>query len=619
MAGRIPQSFINDLLARADIVDLIDSRVTLKKAGRNYQARCPFHDEKTPSFSVSPDKQFYYCFGCGASGTALTFLMEFDRLQFVEAVETLARHVGVEVPRESGGRPTEDHAAVYAALGAAEGFFRAALRAAPVAVEYLKGRGLTGTVARDFGIGYAPDEWQALGDALGKHHSREDLLQAGLLTRNDNGRVYDRFRGRVMFPIRDTRGRVIGFGGRVLGGSQGGRTQGDGDGPKYLNSPETPVFHKGRELYGLYEARRALRRIDTLLVVEGYMDVVALAQAGIANCVATLGTAATSEHFQKLFRYASEVICCFDGDSAGRQAAWRALESALGTLTDGRQLKFMFLPDGEDPDSLVRKEGRAAFLTRAAGASAAIEYLFARLGESVDTSELDGQARLASLAMPYIERVPTGILRQLMQRRLESLTGFSASPRELSPSRSSVPPQSRVPPQALESGGRDAPRRGAASAAGLSALERRLLGYLLRAPELATRLADEARAALDNLGESSVFAEIVAYVARHPETDSSDLLGRWSGHAVHPELLALLERPPRLDVDAMEPEFRDGVDRFVELARRAERRALLARLRAEPSAEALRELWQRARDDVDSGESQTDVRAGNSAPSEASN
>jgi len=390
MAGRIPQSFINDLLGRVDIVDIIDGRVALKKAGKDYQGLCPFHNEKSPSFTVAPEKQFYHCFGCGASGTALTFLMEFDRLEFVEAVETLARVAGVEVPREGGVRREQDHSDLYAVLARAEVYFRNALKESPEAIEYLKGRGVVGVVARDFGIGFAPEAWDGVRKALADAPEKT-LLDAGLLIRNDSGKVYDRFRGRVMFPIRDTRGRVIGFGGRVMGQS---------DGPKYLNSPETPVFHKGRELYGLYEARRALRSIDRLIVVEGYMDTVALAQAGIANAVATLGTAATPEHFHKLYRYTEEVVCCFDGDNAGRKAAWRALESALPHLGEGRQLKFMFLPEGEDPDSLVRARGKEAFLELAAGALPAIEYLFGQLMDGLDLRNLDDRARLASLAMP---------------------------------------------------------------------------------------------------------------------------------------------------------------------------------------------------------------------------
>jgi DNA primase len=569
MAGRIPQSFINDLIDRVDIVDVIDSRVTLKKAGKNYQARCPFHDEKTPSFSVSPDKQFYHCFGCGVSGTALTFLMEYERLDFVDAVEALARIAGVEVPREGAQQRGPDNRPLYAALADADGFFRRQLKSAEPAIAYLKGRGLTGMVARDFGIGFAPDEWQALSDALGKRHSKADLLKAGLLTENEKGRVYDRFRGRIMFPIRDTRGRVIGFGGRVMASE---------DGPKYLNSPETPVFHKGRELYGLYEARKALRQIDRLLVVEGYMDVVALAQAGIANCVASLGTATTAEHFQKLYRYCEEVVCCFDGDSAGRKAAWRALENALPTLTEGRQLKFMFLPEGEDPDSLVRNEGRDAFLSRVEAASPAIEYLFSRLAEGLDLNQLDGQARLASLAMPYLKRVPDGILKQLMNRRLQALTGFTDEQSE------TVTPS---PSQAKPARPTDSNR--------LTTLQKRLLRHLLASPRLAAGLDAEVASAVESMAAQDTFCEIVNYVAKNPDIDQSGVVGRWTGHEIQGELLKLLEAPLNMDGSAMEAEFREGIGRFVELARRQERRQLLTRLRSDPSADNLRELVARTR------------------------
>jgi len=571
MAGRIPQSFINDLIDRVDIVDVIDTRVTLKKAGKNYQARCPFHDEKTPSFSVSPDKQFYHCFGCGVSGTALTFLMEFERLEFVDAVEALARIAGVEVPREGTRQQAPDHRKLFAALSAADGCFRRSLKNSAEAVDYLKKRGLTGMIARDFGIGFAPDEWQTLGDALKAEHSREDLLKAGLLTENDNGRVYDRFRGRIMFPIRDTRGRVIGFGGRVMSNDAG---------PKYLNSPETPVFHKGRELYGLFEARKALRRIDKLLVVEGYMDVVALAQAGIANCVASLGTATTADHFHKLYRYCEEVVCCFDGDSAGRQAAWRALENALPTLTQGRQLKFMFLPDGEDPDSLVRKEGKERFLARIDAASPSIEYLFTRLAEGLDLDQLDGQARLASLAMPYLSQVPDGILRQLMNRRLQTLTGLSSEDvAGQAPTVTTAQPKAAKPSQNTR----------------LSVLQRKLLRYLLASPALAGRMSEEVRATVAELAVQDTFCDIVNYIAINPEVDQSDVLGRWTGHAIQAELLKLLETPLGMDIEAAAVEFEEGMVRFVEIARRQERRALLARLQSDPSTENLRELMAKTR------------------------
>lgn len=567
--GRIPQSFINDLLTRVDIVDVVDARLTLKKAGRNYQALCPFHNEKTPSFSVSPEKQFYHCFGCGVSGTALTFLMEFDRMEFVEAVEALARLAGVEVPREQSSRPQPDHSALHEVLNQAERFFRRALRDAPQAVDYLKGRGLSGEVARDFGIGYAPDAWDGLKSALG-NVPESRLLEAGLLTRNDSGRVYDRFRGRVMFPIRDTRGRVIGFGGRVLGADAG---------PKYLNSPETEVFHKGQELYGLYEARRALRRLDRLLVVEGYMDVVALAQAGLANAVATLGTSATPEHFRKLYRYTEEVVCCFDGDNAGRQAAWRALESALPVLADGRQLKFMFLPEGEDPDTLVRARGKAAFLDLAASAQPAIEYLFTRLSEGLDLTSLDGQARLAALAQPHIEKVPDGVLRTLMQRRLQTLTGLDAGP-DAAPGRAVV---------------RGAVARPAASGRSKPdlALARRLLALLLRRPGLLHNLAAEARQGLtEEAGEPGLFVDVAKYIDENPEADTAEILGRWSGTPAHDQLLGLLQQPAALPAEALQSEFSDGVDKYLALRRRAAGRVKLAEVRQEPSRETLAEYWQ---------------------------
>lgn len=563
MPGRIPQSFINDLIDRTDIVDVIDARVSLKKAGKEFTARCPFHDEKSPSFSVSPDKQFYYCFGCQASGTALTFLMEYDRLEFVEAVETLARLAGLEIPREvDAGRDREDHSLLFDALGKAEKLFRAQLRSSERAVAYLKDRGLTGVVARDFAIGYAPDAWHAIEDAFREDEriDQADLLKAGLLTRNDKGNVYDRFRDRVMFPIRDTRGRVIGFGGRVMEGD---------DGPKYLNSPETPVFHKGRELYGLYEARNALRRIEQLIVVEGYMDVVALAQAGVANAVASLGTAATGDHFQKLYRYCEEVVCCFDGDAAGRRAAWKALENALPSLTDGRQLKFMFLPDGEDPDSLIRREGRDAFVKRVASAVPAIEYLFSELGSGLVLTQLDDQARLASLVAPYIAKVPDGVLKQLMQHRLEQITGLT-----------SVKPAPRSRPQ----------RQAGNRVQSLTALNRRLLGYLLRSPELLQAVDGRTRAAIARHADGDIFAEIVKYIDENPNADRSELIGRWAGQAIAAELAALAEAPVALAGEALGRELAEGLDSYVAQKAKNERLALLSELREEPTAEKLKAL-----------------------------
>ncbi len=425
MAGLIPQSFIDDLLNRTDIVDVVSSRLQLKKAGKNHTACCPFHKEKTPSFSVSPDKQFYYCFGCGAGGNALGFIMDHDNLDFPQAVEELAKAAGMEIPREESGRarkprqPTDSP--LYPLLTAAADFYRQALKSHPsrkAAVDYLKGRGLTGEIARDFGLGFAPPGW----DNLFKHLSSDTLQQkamidAGLLIENaETGKRYDRFRDRVMFPIRDSRGRIIAFGGRVLGD----------DKPKYLNSPETPVFHKGQELYGLYEARKNNRNLDEIIVVEGYMDVIALAQQGLRNAVATLGTATSEEHLKRLFRVVPNVLFCFDGDQAGRNAAWRALEATLSSLQDGRRARFLFLPEGEDPDTLVRSEGTDAFRARInQHAQPLADYFFQQLTEEADPRSLEGKAHMATLAAPLIDKVPGANLRTLMRQRLLEITGLS--------------------------------------------------------------------------------------------------------------------------------------------------------------------------------------------------
>lgn len=417
MAGKIPEKFIDDLLARVDIVDVIDARVPLKKAGKSYKANCPFHEEKTPSFTVSQDKQFFHCFGCGAHGSAIGFLMDYDHMSFPEAVRDLAQRAGVEVPQSTYTQTQSDVSApLIDVLTQADQFYRRMLREHPQAqnaIDYLKRRGLTGEIAADFGLGFAPEGWDLLLKAVGNSDStRESLLSAGLLVKKDSGGFYDRFRNRVMFPIHDARGRLIGFGGRVL----------DSGEPKYLNSPETPLFHKGRELYGLYRAREALKREGRVLVVEGYMDVVALAQFGIDYAVATLGTATTPDHLERLFRHVPEVVFSFDGDRAGRAAAWRALENALPALHEGRQVSFLFLPDGEDPDSLVRKEGAEAFGARLKSALSLPDYFFQQLAEQVDLNRLDGRARLVDLARPHLAKLRPGVLHQLMLVRLAELS-----------------------------------------------------------------------------------------------------------------------------------------------------------------------------------------------------
>lgn len=424
MAGLIPQSFIDDMLDRLDIVDVVDSRVKLRKTGKNYSACCPFHDEKTPSFTVSPDKQFYYCFGCGASGNALGFVMDYERLSFPEAVESLARLTGLEVPREvqteAQEKREQEKRSIYTLLEKADGFYQQQLRHHPskhLAVNYLKNRGLDGKTAKTYGVGFAPPGWDNLLKSLA--HNDEDkhlLIEGGMLIHQEQEKkLYDRFRHRIMFPIRDTRGRVIGFGGRVLGD----------DKPKYLNSPETPVFHKGQELYGLYEARLAYRELPRLLVVEGYMDVVSLAQFGIGYGVATLGTACGPDHLDRAFKYTNEVVFCFDGDKAGRSAAHRALEASLDTMTDGRTVKFLFLPEGEDPDTLVRQIGPEKFERMIELAVPFEDYLFDAVAEGLNIRTMEGRATFSKRAAPLLERLPKGVFRELMFESLATRTGLN--------------------------------------------------------------------------------------------------------------------------------------------------------------------------------------------------
>ncbi len=435
MSGRIPREFIDELLVRVDIVDLIDSHVPLKKTGTNYVARCPFHAEKTPSFSVSQSKQFFHCFGCGISGNAISFLMNFSHLDFVEAVEDLAGFAGVEIPRESikyqQVQKKEDLNDLYALMEQVATFYMKQLRASDdgkKAVEYLKNRGVGGDCAGDFMLGYAPDEWKVLAGRF----NQKLLIEAGMLISKDDGQLYDRFRGRIMFPIRDKRARIIGFGGRVLDDSL----------PKYLNSPETSLFHKGKEVYGLYELLQKNSKPQRILIVEGYMDVIALAQFGIHYAVATLGTATSQAQLDLLFRFTKELVFCFDGDRAGRDAAWRAMESAFSSLKDGRSCRIMMLPQSHDPDSLVRGEGVDKFTERVQTAQALSDYFFEHVSGELNLSETEGRAQLISKAKPYLEKLPDGVFREMMFARLKELSGSmmlnvldNAAPAGLSPKR----------------------------------------------------------------------------------------------------------------------------------------------------------------------------------------
>ena len=535
--------------------------MSLKKSGKNYSGLCPFHDEKTPSFTVSPDKNFFHCFGCQESGTPLSFIMKFDRLEFVEAVEQVAGDFGLEVPREQTGRAYKQvDTGIYELLKQAEGYYRRNLRGAEAAIDYLKRRGLTGVIAHQFGIGYAPEGWQNLKENL-SGVSDEALVAAGLSVKNDRGRVYDRFRDRITFPIRDTRGRIIGFGGRTLRAD---------DGPKYLNSPETDVFHKGNELYGLYEARQALRQIDRLIVVEGYMDVVALAQFGVANCVATLGTATGTAHFNKLYRYTEEVVCCFDGDNAGRQAAWKALENALPALNENRQLKFVFLPDGHDPDTLIREHGKEAFQRRVDEAQGAIDLLFRRLSEGLDLSGIDGQARFVGLATPFVDKLPQGVLRTLVEQRVAQIAGLK---------------QPMGAGQARRTSHNDKPSR-------LSKISEHLLTILLKHPAFWLALDRETRSEVIAVSEDSVLAELLRFVEQTPETDTEELIIRFGDDPRWGKsLTTLAERPTAMNVDGLRVEFPEVCQMLLRNARAQERKTSLQKLKSMPDINELRKYW----------------------------
>lgn len=545
MAGLIPQSFIDELLNRVDIVEVIDRRVTLKKAGKNYQACCPFHQEKTPSFSVQPERQFFYCFGCGAGGNAVGFVMKFHNLGFPEAVEALARDAGMEVPRQTSpaqARRGAEQRPLFEYLEQASKFYQRQLRQHPQrdrAVDWCKSRGISGVTAREFQLGFAPSGresplLQALG---GDEKARSILLKAGLIIAKEDektadsgkSRFFDRFWNRVLFPIRDNRGRTVGFGGRVLG---------DGT-PKYLNSPETPVFEKGRELYGLYEARK--HKFDKLLLVEGYMDVIVLAQAGIRNAVATLGTATSPWQIQRMFRHVPEIVFSFDGDEAGRRAAWRALETCLPEIADGKSARFLFLPEGEDPDSMVQKEGKEKFLERVENAQPLETFFFEHLSEDLDAASIEGRAALSSRAMPLIRKLKESVYRQLMIDRLAEITGVdketllkpAPAARERDSGAEPPPwlrdaPDLEPPPHMAESRdfGVDTPLR-TSSKAGGRCPDNKLIAikHLIGLPEIALENKDELTP-LAETGDPAerLLAEMIEKVRRNPDIDRYALM-----------------------------------------------------------------------------------------------
>ncbi|RJT27684.1 DNA primase [Buttiauxella izardii] len=569
MAGRIPRVFINDLLARTDIIDLIDARVKLKKQGKNYHACCPFHNEKTPSFTVNGEKQFYHCFGCGAHGNAIDFLMNYDKLEFVESVEELSAMHNLEVPYEAGSGPSQierhQRQSLYQLMDGLNAFYQQSLaqHSAEPARQYLAQRGLSAEVIQHFAIGYAPPGWDnVLKRFGGNSENRQALTDAGMLVTNDQGRSYDRFRERVMFPIRDKRGRVIGFGGRVLGDAL----------PKYLNSPETDIFHKGRQLYGLYEAQQSQPEPARLLVVEGYMDVVALAQYGISYAVASLGTSTTADHIQLLFRVTDTVVCCYDGDRAGRDAAWRALETALPYMTDGRQLRFMFLPDGEDPDTLVRKEGKEAFEARMEHAQPLSTFLFNSLMPQVDLSSPDGRARLSTLALPLITQVPGETLRIYLRQELGNKLGILDDSQL----------EKLMPKLAENSTPRPAPQLKRTTM-------RILIGLLVQNPELAPNVPPLAGLEQEKLPGLKLFIDLVNTCLAQPGLTTGQLLELYRGTNEAATLEKLSSWDDIADKDIAEKTFNDALEHMFDSVLELRFEELMARSRTSGLTPAERE------------------------------
>ncbi len=551
MAGRISRQFIDDLLNRADIVELIDSRVPLKKAGKNYQSCCPFHNEKSPSFTVSQDKQFYHCFGCGEHGNAISFLMEYDRLEFVDAVEELASHCGVDVVREeSNASPAEQRRQQkiyqqkqddYELMSQVSRFYQQQLKVAydkDKAINYLKARGLSGEVVKRFGIGYISDAWDGMMKVFSQNgQANQQLTDLGMAITGDKKRPYDRFRGRIMFPISDKRGRVIGFGGRVLGDEK----------PKYLNSPETRIYHKGQELYGLHEAKKASKQLKRLVVVEGYMDVVALAQHGVEYAVASLGTATTYEQLQTLFRTVPDVICCYDGDRAGRDAAWRAMENALPLIRDGFSLKFVFLPDGEDPDSLIRTQGKHSFETILDNAMPLSKFLFEHLMQQVDMSSLEGRAALVESFQPYLSKLPESVLKDAIRNEIANNFG-TGSEQFLAKLTKST--------QAVEV----KPKNNSSTKA---TPVRLALALLLEHPHIATSLSDARVLQPLNVPGVPLLIDVLSVCQKNPEIKSAQLLEyfRDSQQGVH--LAKVMCWQHHVEAEAATDVFLDSIEKLL--------------------------------------------------------
>ena len=589
--GLIPQTFIDELIARTDIVEVIGSRVQLKKAGREFRACCPFHNEKTPSFWVSPDKQFYHCFGCGAHGTVLRFLMEYDRMAFPEAVEELATRLSLEVPHEGGTAPAGARRAdepLYDLMGRVAQFYADTLMRDERAKAYALKRGLERETLEKFAIGYAPNSWnEVLRRFGGDEADRKVLAELGLIIERERGqaregeRHYDRFRDRLMFPIRDVRGRIIAFGGRII-------DQGE---PKYLNSPETVLFHKGRELYGLYETRRARTTLKRLLVVEGYMDAVRLHQSGLTYAVATLGTATTPEHLKRIFRLVSEVVFSFDGDRAGRAAAWRALQNALPEAREGREIRFLFLPDGHDPDTLVAEEGPEAFEKRLETSTVPLsEYLIRELSEQVDLTSADGLARFAEAARPLYAKLPAGVFRELLLGRLARVIGLTPDRLQELWGGSGATASAAAPAREV------APIRPVSTrtSAGRGSLVRQAILRLLWFPATAGQVSESERSGLNASDEPGVelLCELLDHLRASPATSAAQVLERWADKPDAEHLAKLLQREELVaDAGAAAHELKAALVKLEQMAAAKRLAALEARSRTSRlSAEEMQEF-----------------------------
>ena len=571
-SGRIPREFIDDLLTRADIVDVINARVPLKKKGREFTACCPFHNEKTPSFTVSPNKQFYHCFGCGVHGSAISFLMEYEHLDFVEAIESLADSMGIPVPREKGGKGAPNEAQrqrskdLYTLLDDANHYYQLQLKGSQSAIEYLKGRELSGEISKRFNIGYSLSGWDHLLNHFKGSYPEQQLVDSGLVIKKDDGKIYDRYRDRIMFPIRNRKGQVIGFGGRVLGDEL----------PKYINSPETTVFHKGRELYGLYEARINTQKLDRIIVVEGYMDVMALAQFGVSYAVATLGTATTEEHIKQLFRAVPEIIFCFDGDRAGKEAAWRALENAMPVMQDGKEIKFLFLPDGEDPDTQIRKIGKDAFEENYQQADSLTAYFVENLHSRFNITSDEGKTRFLKEAAKLLTKMPDTLIKDQLVQRLSDITNVDKKilfQREIT----SNNPLNNNSANELNS------NRSRLNYRSVSQTPiRYAISLLLSEPSLVKLIENIEEIALSKLPGSDLLTTLIEAIQESPDIKPVALLDRWKNTEFETPLIQLMKwQPESDDMAILSDEFRDCLLQIRKQAQEMKIESLLHKERTE--------------------------------------